>query len=85
MVHLWNLFKLEQIDIFNDEALADVRNLYKNEEENYYEPIIINDIFCDRYIGYENNDYRYKKLSLAYYLLENEPNLKDLIKIFQKS
>ena len=64
--------------------LRDNKNLFEQEEENYYKPVRVRVFWSNNYIEYEGNSNRNKILSVEEYLYKIRPYLKDIINILKK-
>ena len=53
--------------------------LQLDEEDYYYEPVRTGNAFGNKYIKYESNGDKNKKLSIEDYLHKIRPHLKDII------
>ena len=59
--------------------LRDIKNLFKHiEEENYYKPVRVSNLWSNNYIGYESNGDKNKTLSVEEYLDKIRSYLKDI-------
>ena len=69
------LFKLKRIKQIKYIKLQDVKNLFEHEEEeeNYYNPVKVNDFLSKNYIEYKSNSDINKRLSLEEYLNKIRP------------
>ena len=48
--------------------ITDMQILFESEDEDYYKPVRINNVFDDNFIEYESNDDRNKTFSIEEYL-----------------
>ena len=62
----------------DDRIITNVRNLFEQEEEIYYEPVKVSNFYNSKYVEYELNGGRNKALSIRKYFDEIEPYLKDM-------
>ena len=76
---------LENKKAIKDTILLNIRNLFENEEENYYRPVRVNNFWSNNYIKYESNGDRNKGLSIEGFLNKIRPHLKDIINKLKKS
>ena len=77
-----NHFRLKkEIKEIKDIILRDIKNIfeYEKEEENYYKPIRVNNVWSNDYIEYKNNGYKNRILSVEEYSDKIRPYLKDII------
>ena len=80
-----NVFRLEKNKAIQDRILRDLRNLFENEEEeNYYKPVRLSNVWSNNYIEYESNGDKNKALLVEEYLNKSRPYLKDIINNLQK-
>ena len=61
-----------------DRIITNVRNLFEQEEEIYYEPVKVSNFYNSKYVEYGLNGGRNKALSIRKYFDEIEPYLKDM-------
>ena len=54
-----------------DRILTDIKNRFQHEEENYYEPVKLNNFWSNNYVEYESNGDTNKTLSVEEYLNKN--------------
>ena len=59
-----------------DRTIRDIRNLFEHEQQDYYNPVIVSNIWSNNYIEYENNGNRKKTLLVKEYLNKISPYLK---------
>ena len=86
MKNMRNLFRLKtQNEASKDRIIRDIRNLFGEEEEDYYNPVRMGNFWSRDYIKYESNGGRNKTLSIEQCLREVKPYLKDIINDFKKS
>ena len=63
-----------------DRILKDMKNLLEHEEEeNYYNPVRVNNFWINNYTESESNSDRNKTLSVEEYLNKIKSYLKDII------
>ena len=64
-----------------DRILRGIKNLFghEEEEENYYQPVRVNNFWSNNYIEYKSNTDRNKALSIKEYLNKTKTYLKDII------
>ena len=77
-----NHFRLKkEIKEIKDIILRDIKNIfeYEKEEENYYKPLRVNNVWSNDYIEYKNNGYKNRILSVEEYPDKIRPYLKDII------
>ena len=75
-----NVFRLEkETDAIQNRILRNIKNLFKHQGKNYYKPVRINNFEGNNYIEYEGSSDKNKTLSVAEYLDEFRPYLKDII------
>ena len=82
-----NLFRLEkEAKAIKDRILRDIKHLFedKEEEENCYNPVRVNNFWSNNYIQYESNGGRNKTLSFEEYLNKIRPYLQDIINNLNK-
>ena len=66
--------------------IRDIINLFEHEEEeDYYKPVIVGNLWSNNYTKYESNGDRNKKSSIEEYLNKIKPYLKDIINDILKS
>ena len=65
--------------------IRDIRILFEHEEEDYYQPVGVGNVWSDSYIEYESNGDRNKTLSVEEYLDKTRPYLKNIINDLQTS
>ena len=64
----------------NDRIIKDNKNLFENEEEDYYKPVRISNFWSNNYIEYEINGDKNKTYQLKKeYLNKIRPYLKDIL------
>ena len=82
-----NLFRLEkETKTIKERILRDIKNLFETkEEENYYKPVRVGNLWSNNYVAYESNGDRNKTLSVEEYLNKIRPYLKDMINNLKKS
>ena len=68
-----------------DRIIGDIKNLFEQEEEDYYKPVRLGDFYRNNYIVYESNGYRNKALSIEEYLNEIKSYLKNITNKLKKS
>ena len=68
-----------------DRIIGDIKNLFEQEEEDYYKPVRLGDFYRNHYIVYESNGYRNKALSIEEYLNEIKSYLKNITNNLKKS
>ena len=66
-----DLFRLEkETKAIKDRILRDIKNLFEHEEEeNYYKPVRVSNIWSNNFIEYESNGDRNKILSTEEYTI----------------
>ena len=71
----------KEIKEIKDIILRDIKNIfeYEKEEENYYKPLRVNNVWSNDYIEYKNNGYKNRILSVEEYPDKIRPYLKDII------
>ena len=81
-----NLFTLKnENNAVKNRIIRDIRSLFENEEE-YYKPVRVGNLWSNNYIEYESNSDKYKTLSVEEYILHNiRLYLKDIINNLKKS
>ena len=52
----------------NIRIIRDIRNLFDNEEEDYYKPVKVGNFWSKKYIEFKSNGDRNKTLSVEEYL-----------------
>ena len=81
-----NLFRLEkETKEIKDRMLRDIRNVFQQEEQNYYKSVRVSNVWSNNYIEYEINGHTNKTLSVEEYLDKIRPYLKDIINNLKKS
>ena len=66
-----NLFRLEkETKAIKDRILRDIKNLFEHEEENYYKPVRVSNIWSNNYIEYESNGDKNKHYQLKNILIK---------------
>ena len=81
-----NLFRLEkETKEIKDRMLRDIRNVFQQEESNYYKSVRVSNVWSNNYIEYEINGHINKTLSVEEYLDKIRPYLKDIINNLKKS
>ena len=79
-----NLLKQEkETKAIKDRILSDIKNLFEQQEENYYKPVRVNNFWSNNYIEYESDSDRNKTLSVEEYINKIRPYLKDIINKFK--
>ena len=70
-----------------DRILKDIKNLFKHEkeEENYYKPVRVRNVWSNNYIDYKNNGDKKRILSVEEYLDKIRQYLKDIINNVKQS
>ena len=70
-----------------DRILKDIKNLFKHEkeEENYYKPERVRNVWSNNYIEYKNNGDKKRILSVEEYLDKIRQYLKDIINNVKQS
>ena len=71
--------------IIKDTIIKDIRTLFEEEEEGYYEPKRLSNFGNNNYIEYESNDDQNRNLSLAEYFNEIKAYLRTIIINLQNS
>ena len=71
--------------IIKDTIIKDIRTLFEEEEEGYYEPKRLSNFGNNNYIEYESNDDQSRNLSLAEYFNEIKAYLRTIIINLQNS
>ena len=82
-----NFFRGEkETKTIKDIILRDIKNFlrHEEEEENYYKPARVSNIWSKNYIEYKSNGDRNKTLSVEEYLNKIRPCLKDTINNLKK-
>ena len=60
-----NLFRLnKENEAIKNRIIRDIRNLFEHEEENYYKPVRISNIWRNDYVKYESKGDKSKALSV---------------------
>ena len=73
-----NLFKLKkENEAIKDRIIRDIKTLFK-QEEDYYKPVRVSNLWNNNYIEYESNGDKNKNLSIKEYLHKIKPYLKDI-------
>ena len=81
-----NNFRLEKENkAIKGIILRDMRNIFENEEENYYKLVRVSFFGANIYIEYKSNSDRNKTLSVEKYLNKIRPYFKDIINNQKKS
>ena len=65
--------------IIKDRIIRDIRTLFEQQEEDYYEPKRVSNFWNNNYIEYESNSDKNRNLSLDEYLNKIEPYLGNTI------
>ena len=65
--------------------MKNIRNLFQYEQEDYYKPVTVGNIWSNSYIEYESNGDRNKTLLVEEYLNTIRPYVKDIITNIKKS
>ena len=60
-------------------GIRDIEDLFDNDDDNYYKPILIKSSFKDNYKHYESRGDQDKKLSVKQYLYKIMPYLRDIV------
>ena len=75
----------KEIKEIKGRIIIDIRNIFEQEEENYYEPVRASNFWSNNYIEYKSKDHRNKTLSVKEYLNNIRPYLKDVVNNLKKS
>ena len=75
MKDIRNLFRQEkQTKPIKNRILRDIKNLFEHEEEeNYYRPVRVSNLWSNNYMEYESNDGRNKTVSVEEYFNKIRP------------
>ena len=68
-----------------DRIIGDIRALFEQEEEDYYEPKRVSNFWNNNYIKHESNGDKNRNLSLDEYLNKSKPNLRNITIDLQNS
>ena len=71
--------------IIKDRIIKDIRALFEQQEEDYYEPKRVTNFWNNNYIEYESNGNKNRNLSLHEYYNKNRPYLRNIIIDLQNS
>ena len=71
------------IKSIEDRTIRDIQNLFK-QEEDYYKPVRVGNVYINIYSEYGSNDDKNKTLSIREYLKEIKPYLKNIINNLKK-
>ena len=83
-----NILRLEkETKAIDDRILRDIKNIFdhEKEEENYYKPVTVNNLWRNNYMEYECNSDRNKTLSVKEYLNKIRSYSKDILNNLKKS
>ena len=82
-----NLFKLyKENEAIKDTIIRDIKTLFKQQEEDYYNPVRVSEFWNNNYIEYESNGDRNKNLSVKEYLYKIKPLIKlNLLERYNKN
>ena len=81
-----NLFKLKKDnETIKDRISRDIKTVFENQEEDYYKPERVRNVWNNNYIEYESKGGRNKNISVNEYLNKIKPYLRDIINNPQKS
>ena len=82
-----NLFRLKKIKEIKDIVLRNRKNLfeYEKQEETYYKPVRVNNVWSNNYTEYKCNGDKNKVLSVEEYLNKIRPYLKGISNNLKKS
>ena len=83
-----NLFRLKkEVKGIKDIVRRNIKNLseYEKEEENYYKPVRVNNVWSNNYIAYKRNCDKNRILSVEEYLDKIKPYLRDIINDLKQS
>ena len=81
-----NLFKLKKDnETIKDRIIRDIKTVFENQEEAYYKPERVGNVWNNNYIEYESKGGRNKNISVNEYLNKIKPYLRDIINNPQKS
>ena len=81
-----NLFKLKKDnETIKDRIIRDIKTVFENQEEDYYKPERVGNVWNNNYIEYESKGGRNKNISVNEYLNKIKPYLRDIINNPQKS
>ena len=85
---IWNLFRQvrKTKKKIKDRILREIKNLFKHEEqeENYYEPVRVNNFWSKNYIEYESNSDRNKTLAVDNKIRQYLKRFINIIKILKQ-
>ena len=70
-------------EAITDKIIRDIKNLFKEEEEDFYKEVTVGNFYSNTYTKYESNGDRNKTLSIEKYLNKTRPNLRDITKCFK--
>ena len=68
-----------------DRVIRDITNLFEHEEEDYYKPVRVSNLWSSIYVEYESYGDRNKHYQLDNILIKIDPYLKDIINGIKKS
>ena len=82
-----NLVRLKKIKEIKDIVLRNRKNLfeYEKQEETYYKPVRVNNVWSNNYTDYKCNGDKNKVLSVEEYLNKIRPYLKGILNNLKKS
>ena len=72
-------------EAINDRVIRDIRNLFKDEEEDCFKSVRVDSFWSNSYLEYDSNGDRNKTLSVEEYLNKIRPYLKDITNNLKKS
>ena len=70
-------------EAIKDKIIRDIKNLFKEEEEDFYKEVRVGNFYSNKYTKYESNGDRSKTLSTEKYLNKTRPHLRDITKSFK--
>ena len=71
--------------LIKDKIIRDIKTLFQQQEEDYYQPKRVSSFWNNSYIEYESNGDKNSNVSLDEYLIKIKPYLKDIIIDLQSS
>ena len=75
----------KEIEIIKDGIVRDIRILFKQEKEDYYKPVKVDNFCTQYYIEYGSNADRNKALLIKDYFIKLRPHSKDVMNNLKKS
>ena len=77
--------KKKEIKAVKYVILRDIRNVFEHEEEeNYYQPVCVTNVWCNNYVEYKSNGDRKKTVSVEKYIDKSRQYLKDALNNLKK-